>query len=130
MSGERDLTTLLSTMQPELKHGRYVFTTTTRVPVGCEPIALVREEEGTTLVLQQDQADEYDLSYDFVAAMITLRVHSSLHAVGLTAAVAQTLAAAGISCNVVAGYHHDHLFVPVEKGEQAMQLLLKRAQRG
>jgi uncharacterized protein len=82
MSGERDLAALLSTMEPELQHGRYVFTTTTRVPETANPVALVREAEGVTLVLDQAHADELDLRYEYVAAMITLRVHSSREAVG------------------------------------------------
>jgi uncharacterized protein len=68
-------------------------------------------------------ADEHRLRYDYVAAWITLRVHSALDAVGLTAAVATALAAAGLSCNVVAGYHHDHLFLPYDHAETAMRVL-------
>ena len=123
MTGERDLRTLLADMEPELKTGRYVFTTTTQVPDDAAPVALVREPEGVTLVIDQDQADGFGLSYEYVAAMITLRVHSSLEAVGLTAAVSQRLATAGISCNVVAGYFHDHLFVPVGMGAQVVDML-------
>ena len=123
MTGEGDLRTLLADLEPELQTGRYVFTTTTQVPDEAVPVALVRETEGVTLVLEQEQADGFGLSYEYVAAMITLRVHSSLEAVGLTAAVSQRLAAAGISCNVVAGYFHDHLFVPVDMGAQVVDIL-------
>ncbi len=73
--------------------------------------------------MDQDQADRFGLPYEFIAAMITLRVHSSLDAVGLTAAVAEQLATGGISCNVVAGYFHDHLFMPIHKADQAVDLL-------
>ncbi|HEY8653975.1 MAG TPA: ACT domain-containing protein [Dermatophilaceae bacterium] len=123
MSGLEDLAQLLEAMEPELQPGRYVFTTTTRVPDTANPVVLVREAEGVTLVLDQDQADRFGLAYEFIAAMITLRVHSSLDAVGLTAAVAEQLATGGISCNVVAGYFHDHLFVPIHKAGQAVDLL-------
>jgi uncharacterized protein len=123
MSGLEDLAQLLEAMEPELQPGRYVFTTTTRVPDTANPVVLVREAEGVTLVLDQDQADRFGLPYDFIAAMITLRVHSSLDAVGLTAAVAEQLASGGISCNVVAGSFHDHLFVPIHKADQAVDLL-------
>ena len=123
MSGERDLAALLATMEPELQPGRYVFTTTTRVPKTANPVALIREAEGVTLVLDQQQADSLELPYTYIAAMITLRVHSSLDAVGLTAAVARQLATGGISCNVVAGYFHDHLFVPIDKADLAVNLL-------
>ena len=123
MAGERDLDRLLATMEPELQPGRYVFTTVGEVPVDCDPVALVREAEGTTLVLELEEADGLGLPYEYVAAMISLRVHSALDAVGLTAAVATVLAGAGMSCNVVAGYHHDHLFVPHERGEEEVELL-------
>jgi uncharacterized protein len=123
MSGERDLAALLATMEPELQPGRYVFTTTTRVPKTANPVALIREAEGVALVLDQDQADSLELPYTYIAAMITLRVHSSLDAVGLTADVARQLATGGISCNVVAGYFHDHLFVPIDKADLAVNLL-------
>ena len=123
MSGERDLAALLATMEPELQPGRYVFTTTTRVPRTVNPVALIREAEGVALVLDQDQADSLELPYTYIAAMITLRVHSSLDAVGLTAAVARQLATGGMSCNVVAGYFHDHLFVPIDKADLAVNLL-------
>ncbi len=82
--------------------------------------------------MDHDQADRLGLSYDhisheYIAAMITLRVHSSLDAVGLTAAVAGQLATGGISCNVVAGYFHDHLFVPIDEADLAVNLLRDRS---
>jgi hypothetical protein len=129
MSGETDLQTLVSSMAPDLRPDSYVFTTTVDVPPGCAPVVTVREAEGTTLVLQQEEADRLGLAYDYVAAMITLRVHSALDAVGLTAFVATRLAEAGMSCNVVAGYHHDHLFVPLHRGAEAVALLTGRTTR-
>ena len=123
MSGERDFTRLLETMRPELRSGRFVFTTVPRPPEDLDAVALVREDEGVTLVLAQDEADRLSLPYDYVAAMVTLRVHSSLDAVGLTAAVARTLADEGISCNVMSGFFHDHLFVPVDQGPRVVALL-------
>jgi hypothetical protein len=63
------------------------------------------------------------LEYHFTAAWITLRVHSALDAVGLTAAVSLALTDAGISCNVVAGFHHDHLFVPHTRAADAVRVL-------
>ena len=75
------------------------------------------------MVVDKDVADRYGLQYEFVAAMITLGVRSRLQAVGLTAAVSSALADAGISCNVMSGYFHDHLFVPVERADEAMALL-------
>lgn len=118
MPGETELAALLRGLDPELRPGRYVFTTVPRVPPGLDPVVLVREDEGVTLVVEQPDADRLGLAYDYVAAMLTLRVHSALGAVGLTAAVAARLAAAGMSCNVVAGYFHDHLFVPATAGRR------------
>ncbi len=82
-----------------------------------------------TLVLPKSQADVLKLEYDFVAAWITLQVCSSLQAVGLTAGVATALAEHGISCNVIAAYHHDHLFVDDKDANAAMQVLRKLAER-
>ncbi|MEU2428391.1 MULTISPECIES: ACT domain-containing protein [unclassified Streptomyces] len=130
MSGERELRTLLSGMRPELNPGRYVFTTVDGgIPAGVTPVVTVREPEGVTLVVPLGEADAAGLAYDYVAGWITLRVHSALDAVGLTAAVARELADAGLSCNVVAGFHHDHLFVPYERAAAAVTLLDGLARR-
>jgi len=123
VTAERDLQRLLASMEPVLRPGTFVFAV---VPNGAEdlaPEATVREEEGLTVVLPRERADALGLSYDYVAAWITLRVHSALDAVGLTSAVSSALAAAGMSCNVIAGYHHDHLLVPAERGDEAVRLL-------
>ena len=125
MSGETNLARLLQSMTPQLNPGQYVFCC---VPAeydcsGLQPIASLRESEGLSLVLPREVADAYNLSYDYVAAWITLEVHSSLAAVGLTASFSTALAQAGISCNVVAGVHHDHLFVPCERAEKALSTL-------
>jgi len=83
----------------------------------------IREDEGITLVLTRADADRAGLPYDYVAARITLRVNSALADVGLTASFSRVLADAGISCNVIAGLAHDHLFVDWDKGAQALALL-------
>ena len=127
MTGETDLQRLLEGLSAELQPGRYVFTTAAEVPEGLTPIVTVREPEGVTLVLEEAEAQRQGLDHDNVAAMVTLRVHSSLAAVGLTAAVATALTGVGISCNVVAGYFHDHLFVPVDRGQEAVEVLNRRA---
>ncbi|WP_159765252.1 ACT domain-containing protein [Streptomyces sp. HM190] len=124
MPGETDLRQLLIGMRPELNPGRYVFTTVAGgIPPGVTPVVTVTEPEGLTLVLRQEDAEAAGLKYDYVAGWLVLRVHSALDAVGLTAAVAQELAGAGMSCNVVAGFHHDHLFVPYEATHRALELL-------
>jgi hypothetical protein len=83
----------------------------------------VAVEAARTLDHRTEDADRLGLPYDYVAGWITLRVHSSLHAVGLTAAVAAEVARAGLSCNVVAGFYHDHLFVPRDRAAQVLLLL-------
>ncbi|MEU5716426.1 ACT domain-containing protein [Streptomyces sp. NPDC020403] len=129
MTGERDLRGLLHIMGPELHPGRYVFATVAHgaVPAGVTPVVTVTESEGTTLVLPERQAAVSGLEYDFVAGWITLRVRSVLDTVGLTAAVALALTDVGMSCNVVAGYHHDHLFVPYARASEAVEVLRRLA---
>ncbi|MER7623254.1 ACT domain-containing protein [Streptomyces sp. NPDC126503] len=127
---ERDLGRLLAGLRPLRNPGAYVFTTVDGpVPAGLDPVVTVTEAEGRTLVVRREEADAAGLAYDYVAAWITLRVHSALDAVGLTAAVARALAAAGLSCNVVAGFHHDHLFVEHDSADEALGLLRALADR-
>ncbi|WP_371481925.1 ACT domain-containing protein [Kitasatospora sp. NBC_00315] len=124
MAGERDLAKLLGGMRPVLNPGRYVYCTLpARVPPGMRPVVTVTEPEGVTVVVPQEEADSLGLRYEYVAAWITLQIHSALEAVGLTAAVAECLAQAGISCNVVAGFHHDHLFVTADDADRAVRAL-------
>ncbi len=85
--------------------------------------ATITEEEGDTFVISADDAVEQGLEPTFFAAWLTLNVSSALDAVGLTAAVSTALAADGIPCNVLAGYHHDHLLVPVERATRAVAIL-------
>jgi uncharacterized protein len=86
---------------------------------------LFKEEEGITAIINKELADKLQLKYDFVAAWITLTVHSALTAVGFTAAFSTALANAGISCNVVAAYYHDHIFVKKKDVEKALDILKK-----
>ncbi len=124
MAAEQDLRQLIRHMRPEAHPGRYVFAVVPGpVPPGLRPVVTVAEDEGVTVVVPREQADAAGLAYGYVAAWITLRVQSALAAVGLTAAVAGALADAGLSCNVVAGYHHDHLFVPDEGLAEALDVL-------
>ena len=87
------------------------------------PLGFFREKEGVTVILPRADADQAGLSYAGTFAWITLTVHSSLEAVGLTAAFSRALAEVGISCNVVAAFYHDHLFVPVADAERALAAL-------
>ena len=127
-----DLETLLTQMQPVLNPGRYVFAALP-ADLTLDPehvIATIREPEGRSAILPEPVAREHGLPVAFVAAWITLAVHSDLAAVGLTAAVSRALARAGIGCNVVAGVHHDHLFVPLGQAEQAMDALRALSLKG
>jgi hypothetical protein len=127
VAGEEDLDTLLVLLEPSLLPGDFVFCTAANLKYGdfaeLQPLASYQEEEGLTLVLAKQSADVAGLAYDSVFNCITLMVHSSLDAVGLTAAVSGKLAANGISSNVMAAYHHDHVFVPENKAQLALQLL-------
>jgi hypothetical protein len=92
-------------------------------------LAIIYEDEGVTHVVERSTADARGWSHDYVAAWITLRVHSSLAAVGLTAAVSRALADQGISCNILSGFYHDHVLVPVERASDAMAALRHLAGR-
>jgi len=117
---------LLEMVSPEIQDGEYVFCT---VAGNCadyshlRPLASFVESEGLTLIILKEDADKVRLPYDNIFKQITLNVHSSLSAVGFTAAIATKLASHGISANVVAAYYHDHVFVPTEKAEKALLAL-------
>jgi uncharacterized protein len=119
------LATLLRSMEPVLHEGVYAYCS---VPhdaaiTALAPVVTVREREGLTLVLPEEQAIAAGLRVLFRAAWISLTVHSDLEAVGLTAAFSSALGQAGISCNVVAGAFHDHIFVPMAQSRKALEVL-------
>lgn len=121
-AGLTDLSQLLANLRPVVRPGDYVLvSTTTHGQLPAE--ATIVEDEGTTVVIAKSTADAFRLEYDTVFGWITLTVHSSLSAVGLTAAVAGALAEAGIPCNVLAGYFHDHLLVPKGRLKEALAAL-------
>jgi hypothetical protein len=124
MAVVRDLSQMLAQLRPQLRSGRYVFTTIAGPPpAGVKPVMTFTEDEGLTLIVSQREADLAGLAYDLVTEWITLTVHSALDGVGLTAAVSGALATAGISANLVAGRYHDHLFVPAGSGVTAVRVL-------
>jgi len=127
MTGERDIEKLLATMSPILMDGEYVFCSFQNARYGdrpeLEPFASCIEPEGLTLIVPRPRADASGLGYESVFRGITLRVHSSLDAVGLIAAVSAKLTESGISANVIAGHFHDHIFVQSEHAEKAMAAL-------
>lgn len=123
--GESDLLTLIAQMSPSLDDQIWAFVSVDEVSseyVLEHALATFRETEGTTLIVPWERAEEFDVCSEPMAR-ITLNIHSSLQAVGLTAAVSQALASEAISANVVAGFYHDHIFVPQMAGERAVACL-------
>ena len=127
MTAEKNLHKLLSSLAPELVPGEFVFCTVHSARYAdyaqLSPLASFSEREGLTLVLPRGNAARAGFTYESVFRCITLTVHSSLDAVGLTAAVAGALAQGGISANVIAAYYHDHVFVPSEQARDALAVL-------
>jgi uncharacterized protein len=124
-NGETDLAVLLKSLKPIHNVGDYIFCTVQNCSeINLDDVLMLfKEHEGYTIILKQEVADTYNLSYAFVSAWITLRVHSSLEAVGLTAAFSSALSNEGISCNVVAAFYHDHIFVDKKDLPRAMAVL-------
>lgn len=125
MTGESNLNTLLKTMKPKLNIGEFVFCTVEDLASVDlrDTILIFKEDEGYTIIVRKEIADALKLDYSFISSWITLTVHSSLEAVGLTAAFSKALSDNGISCNVVAAYYHDHIFIDRKDAEKAMVIL-------
>ena len=123
-TGEENLQRLLRGLAPALGDGEFVFASLAGAQYGdhsdLRPVAMCSEGEGLTLVIPRERADQYEIPYDSVFRRITLTVHSSLDAVGLTAVFSRQLTDHGISANVVAGYYHDHIFVQAERALDAL----------
>lgn len=128
MSGETSLSNLLIGMKPVLNDGDYVFCLVqSSFTLDESVLGSFRESEGLTVVMERSRADLLGLRYSYVAAWISLTIHSSLEAVGLTATFSHALADADISCNVIAAFHHDHIFVAKKDAENALAVLEKLA---
>lgn len=127
MNGEKDLDKLLKSMKPKHNAGDYVFCTMKNTEnFDLTNIEMFfREDEGFTVILKKEIADRLHLEYSVIMSWITLTIHSSLEAVGLTAAFSKALSENGISCNVVAAYYHDHIFVNKKDTEKAIEVLTK-----
>jgi uncharacterized protein len=113
-------------MDVERRPGVFVFV---RLPAGeatrwlADAAATVREDEGTTLVLERAAAERAHLPFEFEAAWLTVRAETSLSAVGITARLSRALADAGIAANVIAAYTHDHVLVPIGDADRAVAAL-------
>jgi hypothetical protein len=127
MKGESNLNTLLKTLKPTLNIGDFVFCPVKDVSTLAlkEAVLIFKEEEAITLIIKKEIADRLELDYSFVSSWITLTVHSSLEAVGLTATFSKALFENNISCNVVAAFYHDHIFIDKKDTEKAMAVLNK-----
>jgi hypothetical protein len=124
VNGLTDLAQILRTLDVDVRPEPYVYATVDPAhPALADAQATVVESEGVTLVLRCSDAEAHGLFGEFVSAWLTLTVHSSLEAVGLTAAFSSALGQAGISCNVLAGFHHDHILVPFERRDDAVRTL-------
>ena len=127
MIGATDLQKMLNSLEPRLRDGEFVFCSFENARYGdhahLEPVGSCAEAEGLTLVVPRTKADEHSVPYASVFRCITLSVHSSLDAVGLTAAFAKRLTEHGISANVLAGYFHDHIFVQADHAQRALDAL-------
>lgn len=114
---------MLAALDVERREGTYTFVTGDWPELAGAAAARVDEAEGPTYVVTVEQARSAGAPVGFVAVWLTLTVHSSLEAVGLTAAFSAALAARGIPCNVIAGHHHDHLLVPADRVDEAVDAL-------
>ncbi|MDP2520708.1 ACT domain-containing protein [Shimia thalassica] len=118
---------MIAGMSPELRAGRFVFASVTDTAQAAElsahAISVFREDEGVSLLLPLETTEQAGLPVDLVMQCITLNVYSSLEGTGLTAAVSTALAEQGIPCNMVAAFHHDHVFVPEDQSDAALDVL-------
>ena len=124
-----DMTEMVANMSPILQPETFVFCSTFSNEDNSEAIkvakAMIHEDEGMSLILERSDAVSLGYIFDSTLRQITLMVYSSLEGVGLTSAVSSALAQRGIACNMVAGMHHDHLFVPARRANDAVKALLE-----
>lgn len=126
MTGETDLPTLIASMKPSLNAQPFVFCSidnATFDQLPFIPLGTFCEDEGISIIVTQQQADNNSLIYEGVWACITLEIHSALSVVGFLAVITNHLARAGISVNPVSAFYHDHLFVPWNRRDIAVEEL-------
>tara|TARA_B100000214_G_scaffold63798_1_gene42005 strand:- start:11255 stop:11656 length:402 start_codon:yes stop_codon:yes gene_type:complete len=127
MSAKKDLQDILKAINPSLVDEFFIFMTS-KEPINnlvnsLNPIAMFIENEGSTLVITKEIADRNSIHYDAVFKCISLGVHSSLESSGLIAIISGELSKQDIPANVFAGYFHDHIFVPSNKAEKALEII-------
>ncbi len=127
MVGELNLDALFVGMDAVLIDCVFVFATVGEVPAGLAPRMVFQEAEGTTLIVLREEADAHGIAYEFPCRMITLNIHSSLEAVGFMARIATELAKENMGVNPVAGFYHDHIFIPDGREDDAMAVLKRMA---
>lgn len=133
MTGETNLSVLIQSMRPTLHDGSFAFVLLPdrhSLPAGIEPVMMFREGEGLTLIVRLEEARSAGLTCFYVCRWITLNIHSSLAAVGFLAAVTRTLAERGISMNAVSAVFHDHIFVDVDRADEAVAALAELSASG
>tara|TARA_Y100000741_G_scaffold266596_1_gene206961 strand:+ start:822 stop:1220 length:399 start_codon:yes stop_codon:yes gene_type:complete len=125
MSGEVQIDTLLKNIDPEINLGEYVFCSVYNLKnINFKDIVVyIKEKEGFTLVMEKNKAISLGLDFEFISSWITLNVHSSLNAVGFNSIISNSLSKNNISCNVIAGFYHDHLFVNKNDAKRAINIL-------
>ncbi|MFW9834914.1 MAG: ACT domain-containing protein [Candidatus Thorarchaeota archaeon] len=129
MSGEKNLENLLNNMEPMIEPGEYVFCTVSESDLDKieSPLMIYREGEGPTVIIQRALAEQMGFKFGSSWGLITLMIHSALDAVGFLATITHHLAKSKISVNAVSAFYHDHLFVPYEKLDEALDLLISLA---
>ena len=131
MSGETEIDILLKNMRPEINDGEYVFcSVNNKDKVNFEEVvAFIREKEGLTIIVEKNKAISLGLDFRFISSWITLNVYSSLDAIGFNSIISNSLSENKISCNVIAGFYHDHLFVNKKDANSAINILKILSQR-
>lgn len=131
--GEKNLSTLLRTMQPVLLDGTWSFVTVPTgksAPAGLNPLMTCREPEGLTMLLDEKDLAKSGLPHAFFCKGISLNVNSSLYAIGFLAAISDALAKQAMSINIVSAFNRDYVFVPAARAQEAVEVLKKLAATG